>query len=81
MLGVDPLRIFVYKEGLVRFATEEYKNAYSKSNIKNLFMHLTNYAINKKNDNFNQNDDEETEGENDETTHKWPLDKLWWTLE
>ena len=40
-------------------------------------MHLTNYAINKKNKNFNQNDDEENEGEDEETTHKWPLDKLW----
>ena len=28
----DPLRIYVYKEGLARFATEEYSNQVSKDN-------------------------------------------------
>lgn len=49
--GVDPLRIFVYREGLARFATEKYE-APVKSNMENMFMHLTNYAINKNNENF-----------------------------
>lgn len=49
--GIDPLRIFVYEEGLARFATEEYRPPRSE-NLDNKFMHLTNYAINKENPNF-----------------------------
>ena len=51
LYGVNPLRIFIFKDGLVRFATEPYIKP-TEENIDNLFMHLTNYAINKKNDNF-----------------------------
>lgn len=50
VLGCDPLRIFIYEEGLVRFATEEYKEALN--NLENSYMHLTNYAINKNNPKF-----------------------------
>ena len=56
LYGVDPLRVFVYQEGLARFATEEYVGP-QKSNLDNLFMHLTNYAINKNSDNFVFNED------------------------
>lgn len=45
----DPLRIYVYKEGLARFATELYSDKVSKDNK---FIHLTNYSVNKKNDNY-----------------------------
>jgi tubulin polyglutamylase TTLL6/13 len=48
---VTPLRIFMYNEGLARFATSEY-NSPIGSNLNNLFMHLTNYAINKDAENF-----------------------------
>ncbi len=51
VFGVDPLRVFVYQEGLARFATEEYVGP-QKGNLENLFMHLTNYAIQKKSDAF-----------------------------
>lgn len=54
--GVDPLRVFVFREGLARFATEEYVGPY-KNNLDNLYMHLTNYAINKNADNFEANED------------------------
>lgn len=57
LYGVDPLRIFIFKEGLARFATTKYEMPV-KGNMDNLFMHLTNYAINKQNDNFEANDDE-----------------------
>jgi len=45
----EPLKIYVFKEGLARFASETYS---SKIDKDNKFMHLTNYSINKKNDNF-----------------------------
>lgn len=51
LASVYPLRIFIYKEGLARFATEEYK-APNRDNLDSLYMHLTNYAINKNNPNF-----------------------------
>jgi tubulin polyglutamylase TTLL6/13 len=49
--GTDPLRIFVYNEGLARLCTEPYEMPKS-DNLDNKFMHLTNYAINKLSPNF-----------------------------
>ncbi|XP_053331380.1 tubulin polyglutamylase ttll6-like [Spea bombifrons] len=51
----DPLRIFIYNEGIVRFATTSYTKPNSK-NLDNVFMHLTNYAINKHSANFIRDD-------------------------
>ena len=51
----DPLRLYIFKEGMARLATNQY-SAPSKSNLQNMFVHLTNYAINKANDEFEQND-------------------------
>jgi tubulin polyglutamylase TTLL6/13 len=48
---VDPLRIFLYDDGLARFATNPYKKV-NDENIKDTFMHLTNYSINKNSKNF-----------------------------
>lgn len=42
----DPLRIYVFKEGLARFASEPYNTSTGK---KSKYVHLTNYSINKKN--------------------------------
>ncbi|XP_056662231.1 tubulin polyglutamylase TTLL13 isoform X2 [Monodelphis domestica] len=47
----DPLRVFMYEEGLARFATMPYMEP-SISNLDDVCMHLTNYAINKHNENF-----------------------------
>ena len=49
--GVDPLRIFVFEDGLARFATEPYVPPRTE-NLENKFMHLTNYAINKNSPKF-----------------------------
>lgn len=49
--GIDPLRIFVFEDGLARFATEPYVPPRTE-NLDNKFMHLTNYAINKNSPNF-----------------------------
>lgn len=56
----------MFKEGLVRFASESYSTKAAKSNQ---FMHLTNYSINKKNENFMQNETIE----NDDVGFKWSL--------
>lgn len=56
LTGVNPLRAFIYKDGLARFATEEYQ-APVGSNLNNLMMHLTNYAINKDSEQFVFNED------------------------
>ena len=62
----EPLRIYVYKEGLARFASEQY----SMKDVKtNLFNQLTNYSINKKNHNFVQNENVEE----DDHGFKWSL--------
>lgn len=44
--GIDPLKIYIYEEGLARFATEPYELT---KNDFNIFTHLTNFSINKKN--------------------------------
>jgi len=52
----DPLRIFLYRDGLVRIATEEYEAA-DNANKTDIFKHLTNFAINKDNPNYVIGDD------------------------
>lgn len=47
---MEPLSIYIYKEGLARFATEKYKeDLFDPTNEKSAYIHLTNYSINKKN--------------------------------
>ena len=67
--SIDPLRIYVYEEGLARyvslpesqvyflhrFATELYTT--DPEHVGNNFIHLTNYSINKDSENFEQNTD------------------------
>uniref|UniRef100_UPI0037E89107 tubulin polyglutamylase TTLL5 n=1 Tax=Semicossyphus pulcher TaxID=241346 RepID=UPI0037E89107 len=63
----DPLLIYVYEEGLARFATVKYDRT-SKS-IKNTFMHLTNYSLNKKSSDYVSCDDPEVE----DYGNKWSM--------
>ncbi|XP_016953029.1 tubulin polyglutamylase ttll6 [Drosophila biarmipes] len=49
--SVDPLRIFVYNEGLARFATQKYVPP-TMGNSHNVFMHLTNYCLNRRNSQY-----------------------------
>lgn len=46
VISCDPLRIFVYREGLARFCTVPYAKP-SAANLGTACMHLTNYAVNK----------------------------------
>ena len=54
LYGLNPLRIYIHEQGLARFATEPYEKP-RNGNIDNMYVHLTNYAINKMNANFTQN--------------------------
>ncbi|XP_074973791.1 tubulin monoglutamylase TTLL4 isoform X2 [Caretta caretta] len=66
----DPLRIYLFKDGLVRFASCKYSS--SMKSLSNKFMHLTNYSVNKKNAEYKSNSDETAcQG------HKWALKALW----
>ena len=62
----DPLRIYLYKEGLVRFCTEEYTTA--KTSVSQRYVHLTNYSVNKHGATYRPNHDTPAE---DKTAHKW----------
>lgn len=48
--SIDPLRVYMYKDGLVRFATEEYST--KSKDLKKRFIHLTNFSVNKQSPNF-----------------------------
>lgn len=47
----NPMHAFVADEGLARFCTEKYQTP-TKANMRNEFMHLTNYSINKSSPNY-----------------------------
>ena len=53
--SIDPLKVYIFNEGLVRFASEPYQPGLKGSK----FSHLTNYSINKRNENFVQNKNSE----------------------
>jgi hypothetical protein len=59
--GVKPLRMFMFEDGLVRLCTEEYVKP-NKANLSQSCMHLTNYAINKHNENYQKGDADADEG-------------------
>lgn len=70
--SVNPLRIYIYEEGLARFATEKYDKTFSDT--KNVFSHLTNYSINKKNINRFVKPNELNESDlQPEQASKWSL--------
>lgn len=46
----DPLKVYMFKEGLVRFATQKYTN--SAKSVDSQFVHLTNYSVNKHNEEY-----------------------------
>ncbi|MCQ2820950.1 MAG: tubulin--tyrosine ligase family protein [archaeon] len=52
--GFSPLKIYLFNNGLARFAGEQYH--IDLNNLGNNFIHLTNYAINKQSKNWEFND-------------------------
>lgn len=49
--GINPLRIYLSKEGLARLSTKMYDEV-DDENLGDMMMHLTNYAINKNSSKF-----------------------------
>ena len=70
----SPLKIYLYNEGLVRFASEDYE--YNSEILDeynyNKFMHLTNYSVNKSSENFDKN----ISTDNECIGSKWSLSAL-----
>jgi len=51
IVSLKPLDIYICDEGLVRFATVNYQIP-NDTNLNQIFMHLTNYSLNKKNQTY-----------------------------
>mmetsp|Transcript_104176 Transcript_104176/g.185043 ORF Transcript_104176/g.185043 Transcript_104176/m.185043 type:complete len:1009 (+) Transcript_104176:70-3096(+) len=66
----DPLRAFIYREGLTRFASKPYST--EQEHLSDVYRHLTNYSINKGADNFQENQ----KVAQDNYGHKWSLSAL-----
>ncbi|XP_043514349.1 tubulin polyglutamylase TTLL4-like isoform X1 [Frieseomelitta varia] len=70
----NPLKVYIYPDGLVRFASVKYNDDINY--LSDRFMHLTNYSINKTNSTYTSNDCVDSC-----TGHKWALRTLWSYLE
>lgn len=46
----DPLRVYIFDDGLTRFATEKYST--NAKELSKRYVHLTNYSLNKNNPKF-----------------------------
>ncbi|MED6249979.1 Tubulin polyglutamylase ttll11, partial [Ataeniobius toweri] len=57
--SLEPLEIYIAKEGLTRFCTEPYQEPTQK-NLSHVFMHLTNYSLNVHSGNFVHSDSQST---------------------
>ena len=76
--SVDPLEVYLHREGLARFCTEDYQEP-SDKNLDRSYMHLANYSLNKKSEAFvrprkqageeagdNDDDDDDDDEDDDE---------------
>jgi hypothetical protein len=73
VLSVQPLTGYLFRQGMARFATNKYKRPTDK-NLRDVFMHLTNYSLNKRNTGAYvkakgpRRDDDESDGEEGDDT-------------
>ncbi|EAS01764.2 tubulin-tyrosine ligase family protein (macronuclear) [Tetrahymena thermophila SB210] len=65
--SINPLKIFIYDDGLARFATSAYNT--DKNTRPSRYVHLTNYSVNKYAQNFVPNKD----AQDDAQGSKWSL--------
>jgi hypothetical protein len=73
--SLDPLRIYMYDNGIVRIATQPYEE--NVANLDVLTAHLTNMSINKDAEGFRQTEKIEADG----TGNKWSHRPFWTWLE
>lgn len=73
----EPLKAYIFENGLVRLATQPYSTA--KGSLKKRYIHLTNFSINKKAENYKKNvttgetESTATTPEESEMSSKWSL--------
>ena len=71
----DPLKVYMFKEGLVRFATQKYTN--NVKSVDKQYIHLTNYSVNKRNEDYiKSNGTAADEVEDSDLASKWNLAQL-----
>uniref|UniRef100_A0A1I8Q052 Tubulin polyglutamylase TTLL4 n=1 Tax=Stomoxys calcitrans TaxID=35570 RepID=A0A1I8Q052_STOCA len=68
--SMHPLRVYLYHNGLARFASVKYSD--KSDTLSDRCMHLTNYSINKFSSNYAKNEDV-----NACHGHKWTIKSLW----
>ena len=73
--SLDPLRVYLFENGLVRIATKPYKD--NIENVEELAAHLTNFSINKDMQEYVETNDIEKDG----TGNKWSHAPFWAYLE
>lgn len=66
--SMDPMRLYLHEDGLVRFATKQY----DRECLDMTLAHLTNYSLNKYSTEFVKN----SNADNDDVGHKWSLKAL-----
>jgi tubulin polyglutamylase TTLL6/13 len=66
----DPLRIYLFNDGLTRLCTTQYVKP-TNDNMAQRCMHLTNYAINKHSDDFEFNEDADDDGSGSKRSLRW----------
>lgn len=71
--SLDPLRVYLYDNGLVRLATSKYETNFENPEV--LSAHLTNFSINKESEEFQVTEDVENDGKGSKWSHKpfWPF--------
>ena len=70
LTSIDPIKIYIFEDGIVRFATKQY--SMEEEDIGDKFIHLTNYSVNKRNEEFEFN-----EAPDELIGHKWSIKMLW----
>lgn len=74
--GFDPIRAYLADEGLARLCTEDYQVPHA-GNLKQMFIHLTNYSLNKESENYKPPTEDFL---NDDSGSKRLLTTAWKTL-